>query len=154
MITITGFTSFINYFRGLATSHVDIASFAHGNSERILHRTRSDINYPVLWLETPDVFPREAGQLVSDFRGTLLILTHAQEGDWEKEDEEMHNMLAIVYDLVNKIMADADDGLLQSFALQGPIEPKGRWGTDNDWGWRFSFTISVPVDCLDEEKFA
>jgi len=126
----------------------------HGNSERILQRDRSNIAYPVLWLETPDINPRDVAGLRHDYQGTILVLTNAQAGDWDKEDEQLDKMLIIVNDLLQKMYEDYEAGTLQEFRVNGAIEHKGRWGTDNDWGWRFSFTISVQVDCLDETKFA
>ncbi|RDC63295.1 hypothetical protein [Adhaeribacter pallidiroseus] len=47
------FAEYVDYFRKLSQEHFQLKDFTHGTAADIMGKTRSDLSYPCLWLETP-----------------------------------------------------------------------------------------------------
>lgn len=153
---MTSYSDYIAYFRDLAAAHSKLKQFVVGGSERILNRNRTTIEYPIFWLEVPEVSMSRGGsetEYSTIFSGAFLVLENAQPDNWEREDADLNNTLNICLQILDRIERDAD-GAQWSINLEAVVlEHKGRWGDDNDWGWRVNFDLSLPIGCLDESAF-
>jgi hypothetical protein len=154
---MTTYSEYVDYFRALSAAHSQIKQFVVGGSERILNRNRTTIQYPILWLEIPEVSMVRGGSegtYSAVFSGAFLVLENAQADDWDREDADLNRTLTICWQLLIRIQADADDNDWNITLDNVAIEHKGRWGDDNDWGWRVNFELSIPIDdCIDENVF-
>jgi hypothetical protein len=148
---ITDYNSYIDYFRSLATSHTEINDFVYGGSERILNRERIDLDYPVLWLELPDIVPF-SGE--SDLRlrfVTGLMVLQATPQDFEQEDDAMNKTYQIALGILQKLMTDAEAGLFDFDVRSAVLQPRPPFSGDNDHGWHIEFDLSISAsDCLTE----
>jgi hypothetical protein len=153
---MTSYSEYVDYFRTLAAAHSKLKQFVVGGSERILNRNRTTIEYPILWLEVPEVSMSRGGsetEYSAIFSGAFLVLENAQPDNWEREDADLNNTLNICMQILARMESDADADEWSISLDNINIEHKGRWGDDNDWGWRVNFEISMPVGCLDESAF-
>jgi len=151
---ITSYDTFVQYFRELADSHVNINSFQVGNSERILNRQRSDIDYPILWLEVPDVSIFQLGGYKARYSSRLLVLKDSAADDWDGEDASLNICLKIMFEILTKMEEDADDGEFEFVMSDASIQPKTKWSADDDHGWALDFSIVGQIDqCVNPDNF-
>jgi hypothetical protein len=151
---VTSYNSFIQYFSNLAASHEDVVDFVHGNDERILNRMRSAVNYPILWLEVADVTVVDDDTIRARLDSSFLVLHNAEKDDPAAEDQLLSDLLLIVFHILQKMQEDSDSGEFEFESRNASIQHKGRWGTDNDWGWRVDFSIIIGIDCSYTDKFS
>lgn len=117
---------------------LEIKSFHYGDSRRIIEKTRSDIEYPALWLEVPSyaLSDNEAGDFNQLATISFVILTNTEIDDYEKTD----NILDTNFDIARRVLAQmwADRITMQfSFSLNNVLlESIATWLVDNDYGWR------------------
>lgn len=130
------------YFAGLATALG--CSFEYGNSERILNRQNSQLIYPVLWLEVPDIQTLRDGGLKLKFSTAITFLTNADADDYSGQDGALDAMFALTMQALRQIMADSDTYPTPfEFDMAEAIsEYKQKWSADDDWGWRTEFTLT------------
>lgn len=151
-----GYADFIHYFRQLAAAHTDIKAFFVGNSDRILSAERSTIEYPVLWLEDPDVTVSDNGGLFVRYESSFVILCNAKLDDWQQQDYNLDKTYQIALEIIRKLKYDAEEGDCLFDLLLGSIRIQ-RIHTlthDNDWGWRVDFAIQeTEAACIDACKW-
>lgn len=150
---INSYAGFTAYFRTLIAGIPDIKQFVVGGAERILNRNRSTINYPIFWLEIPDVSITRGGSTgdySATFSSAFIILRNAQTDDWSREDQDLDLCLQLVYRVLVAMKNSADEDNEFTFDLNNvSVEHKGKWGDDNDWGWRVGFSLTMPInECL------
>jgi hypothetical protein len=143
------FTQFIAYFRSLATAHVDIKDFVHGPTIDIVQRSRSEIKYPCLWLETPSLALSDNGRAntVGHRQSAIIVLTQAADKDYEERDVLWADTESIMIDVLAKIYADRKSNeIFKDFSLNNcRIEPISTLTFDHDIGWRTEFSAGNPV---------
>lgn len=152
---ITNYSTYIDYFRTLATQHNDINDFVYGGSQRILAREMGDLSYPVLWLEIPDIIP---GSGLSDlhlrFTGGLMIL-QATPQDYEMEDDALNDTSLIAISILQRMIDDADQGLFDFSPNNAVLQAKPPFSGDNDHGWHIDFDVTISADaCLNENDWS
>lgn len=139
---INSYDSFVNYFRTLVENYNPVSlDFIVGNSERILNRQQTEINYPAFWLEVPDLRP--GGEHEATFSGAFLILQNAELDDWSAEDAALQETLVIVFDFLSRMADAAGEGTIEYDQNKTDILHKPRQTADNDWGWRVEFEITA-----------
>lgn len=151
---ITDYSSYINYFQNLVAAHVGLVDFVYGGSQRILSRESSDLNYPCLWLEVPDVVPFSGdSDLRLRFSGGLMIMESTPQ-DFEQEDDAMNSTYAIAISIIQRLMDDAEQGLFDFNPRNAVLQPKVPFSGDNDHGWHIDFDISISASaCLNENDW-
>lgn len=130
-------------------------SFVYGNSERILNRQSSDLVYPVLWLEIPEISLRRSGTLHREFQSAFLCLTDRAADDFEGQDTALDEMHTLTEQVLQRMQADSEATPVPFlFDMAGArSEYKGKWSADDDWGWRTEFELTGAAceseDCCD-----
>jgi len=152
---VTDYESFVAYFRNLADVNVALQDFVVGNSERILNRETSIINYPILWLEVPEIGIYQRGGYKERYSSAFLVLKNAPGDDWTQEETDLKETQAIVRQILVRMQDDAETGLFD-FDINGcTIMHKGKWSGDNDWGWRVEFELTIDItDCTDDDDWS
>lgn len=145
-----------DYFQALATALG--CSFAYGNSERILNRQHSQLQYPVLWLEVPDIQMIRDGGLKRRFFAAFTFLSNA---DWDDEDGQnarLDEMYLLTEQALQTLQASATDNFPPQFEFDMAMsrsEYKPKWSADDDWGWRTEFELLGAAcespDCCDDD---
>jgi hypothetical protein len=151
MIDSKDYLGYIQFWRDIADAHIDIKGFVHGTTKDINTRSRSELEYPCLWLETPSVgvMDNNKGNRRGKWRGGFVILqTKANINDAINTDSNpelardtlYHETLIIALDVqmrLKKLFRDAD----LEYDLQTEIEPIETLFIDDDIGWRISYVI-------------
>lgn len=138
------------YFAALAT---DLGcSFEYGNSERILNRQLSQMQYPLLWLEVPEIRLIREGGLKRRFTTAFLFLSNADIDDYAGQDTALDDMYALTEQALQRLQADSDAHPTPfEFDMENAAsEYKGKWSADDDWGWRTEFVL-VGAACETED---
>jgi hypothetical protein len=120
-----------------------ITSFIEGDSRRLIEESRSELVYPVLFLESPSF---TLGQnFKSNQNGSarfgFTILFNSQVGDYQRQREIRQMAYDIGLRVLGKLQKDA---MTKGFYIQldnTPIEPVNSWFVDNDYGYRFEVNL-------------
>lgn len=148
---ITSYDSFVQYFRDLVASHTSLQTFEVGNSERILSRERSELTYPLLWLEYPDISMYWQGGYKGRYASAFLVLLPAPADDWTQEEADLNTALQYCYEILAKMNEDSEEGEFEFELEKCALMPKEKWSGDNDWGWRVDFSIIGAIDdCVND----
>lgn len=134
------------YFKALAEAHSLINSFEFGGSERILNRTRSDVTYPVLWLEVPEFSSDSESEGEVTLSGAFVILDNS-EMEWDAENQAIENTYQIAQQIFRKMIDDVDK---EEFEISGDFKCDfvDTFSADNDFGWRVDFNLKVSRGCF------
>lgn len=141
------------YFATLATTLG--CSFEYGNSERILNRQLSDLVYPVLWLEVPDIRLLRDGGLKRKFSTAFTLLSNVDIDNYAGQDAALDAMYLLTEQALQQLMADSDEmpAPFEFDMAEAVSEYKQKWSADDDWGWRTEIEITgaacESVDCCD-----
>lgn len=145
---------FIAYFRRLAARHVELkGSFVHGSAGRIIAGSRSGMEYPCLWLETPTLAMAEKDDNfpLGTRRAAFVILARVPPDDYEAQDAGWASTERIALDVLAMLRHDRKARLF-SFGLGGILEPVATLTVDNEIGWRFEFEQGRPVALVVDES--
>lgn len=153
MDPINSYSGYVKYFETISENLIGINSFVVGNSERILSRQNSELDYDCLWLEIPDFGLAEKGSWKGSFRSAFLLLSNAPADDWDAEDEDLDRLLPLVQQVIGKMIEDSEDGLFEFNPDEILIEWKGKLTGDNDWGWRVEFELTTGACICVDPKY-
>ncbi len=141
-------TDFIAYFRQLAAQHVAIKTFVHGAAGRIIGGSRSGLEYPVLWLETPTLgLSDKDGTAPYGQRTSAFVVLHSSEsGNYEDQDAKWASTEALALDVLSYLRRDKKARKI-AFDLNGQLEAVATLTVDNEIGWRYEFSLGdfVPL---------
>jgi hypothetical protein len=140
---INSYASYVHYFRQIAENHKDINDFVVGNSERIISQERQDLEYPVLWLEDPEINFRFQDDLKTVFSGSLVILINSKPDDWQGQDLIMERTFQIARAIVARMVDDSQaDNFFELDASRVQLDPIQTYTHAADHGWRIDFSIT------------
>lgn len=127
-------------------------TFEYGSTERILNRQSSNLIYPLLWLEAPDMEIFRSGGLKKRFSTAFVILSNVNPDDYEGQDNIVDICANLVIQVLQRMQKDADENRLFEFDMGRTFsQQKQWWSADNDWGWRTEFDLVVgqceKIDC-------
>ncbi len=138
------------YFKRLVDSHPNINSVVIGDSEQILSIDRSKIEYPCLWVETPNVDWHLKDNPKRYYSFGFVVLANVPADRWLAQRYALHTTLEITEQLLTKIKDDSDENLI--FIEQGTATsyPVLGYGHDHDFGWRTTMRIRASMaPCAD-----
>lgn len=146
---ITDYPTWISYHKNLSTQHVLVQDFVYGGSARILSRQNSIIEYPMTWLEVPDIVPMSGNEdLQLKFTTGLMILQNARQ-DFEDEDAAMQLTYEIAMSYIQRLMEDNEAGNINFDPRSMVMQAKPPFSGDNDFGWHLEYDLIVPGnDCI------
>ena len=146
----TTLPDFIQYFRDLASKHVELKGFQHGPVSRIVGGARSENEYPMLWLETPTLglLDKDGTAPFGQRTSAVVILQSVSRDDFAAQDAGWAQTELIALDVLSRLRK-ADKAREITFGqfdgLQ--IEAVATLSLANEIGWRFEFNLGDYV-CL------
>lgn len=154
MIIVNTYSEYMAYFRSLYEANPDIKDFVSGDSNRILSQDRSKLDYPVLWVESPEInWAFQNGVFKQIFQGAFVVLKNAQSEYWQQEDFAMDQTAKITAELIKQMRNDAENGIISMDSTRFNSNPILTYGHDNDHGWRTEVSIgSNDGYCVDDCK--
>lgn len=149
-------TDYVAYFREIARTNTRIKGFYHGNADEIIGATRTEINYPALWLETPSLVLTDNGaqQIMGNRVGAITILKNAPTDNQEQKDLILEECEEILLQCLAKMRKDRKERLI-SFNFNGShIDAIAPLSTDNDHGFRLEFHLDKFIEiCFDSTQW-
>jgi len=133
------------YFERLADNHPDIMDFVVGDSEHILSRDRSSLEYPCLWLESPNVNWDFGTKRSMDYEFSISILENVPDDAWRREQYLKHKLLLITGHILHQINQDAEAGIILLTGKRAKSMFLPRMGNDNSILWRTDLVFSTPL---------
>lgn len=155
------YQDYIDYFSNLADQHTDLQDFVVGPDERILSRERSDLSFPVLWLEDPELQMQEADELQLSYNSRILILQNVgAQANFDEQKQALEDTGTIALELVNRLRQDSENGSTQDAFFfifsysDARLSPITTALNDGDWGWAIEFIIRRPAEnCVDTNNW-
>ncbi|WP_126244123.1 hypothetical protein [Chitinophaga rhizosphaerae] len=156
---IRSFSEYLGYFRQLVESSTFVDGFEHGGaekiiSERLVHSTRSEAEYPLMFLEWPEVFlSKDTVVLV----GGMVILDKVPKDDWPAQDIAMDQTLNAMLEFLKHLIKDSQ-GIGKKFlhfdVEKAICQPLDSLTIDEALGWRAELNLTIPFsNCLDPLKW-
>lgn len=148
------YSDYMAYFQGIASNNKRIKTFKHGNAEEIINATRSEIEYPCLWLEDAEVnFTGDADSLTPVFSGAFTVFWNTNQAqNFTHERHTLNQCYLIAVSIISQMCRDSDEGNLEFAPESVSLNYIGKQFNDNDVGYRAEFEIEFnPLsDCLDD----
>jgi len=153
------FSDFVAYFRQVALEHLVLNDFIHGTTADIMGKGRSDLKYPLLWLETPSlkIKTNEAGHTEGTRSFAFIILwnVHKDEATPEQIDQVWELTEAIALDVLTRMKQDNKKRLFKFDPGEVSLDPISTLFIDNDYGWRVELNLEKYLNlCYDPTKWA
>lgn len=144
------------YFESLAADHIDINDFINGDFEEILASERSKINYPALWVETPEI-PMEGSfdSFTQRFEGSFTVFMASAPDMEDKKRSNSERSFLIARDIIFKMMQDKSLGIYDFEISSIRLEPVISYNNDNEQGWRVDYIIQhQPAECYNSNRWS
>jgi hypothetical protein len=157
MAIFTTYAELITYFEALGTDVTELKGVTVGHDEDLLNKQNTQIRYPHLWVETPDVqFIGTDANPSKRFRFAVAVVA----GEGTRTGSAANTLLSSTLTIMEKIwaqmLADADLGDFDLVLNNTDGAPVRQWSGDNCYGWRLSpVLIDLPrceCDCEPEEE--
>jgi hypothetical protein len=140
----TSIPELIQYFRDLTDKHVELKGFAHGPVTRIIAGSRSENDYPLLWLETPTLgLSDKDGTMPFGQRSTaFVVLMKASRDDYDEQDSAWGQTEAIALDVLSYLRKAHKEREIVLSGLDGTqLEAVATLTVANEIGWRYEFSL-------------
>lgn len=147
----------INYLKALGTAHRLIHYTTFGDYEEILGAERNNIEYPCLWIESPEgSVTGDMDMMKLEWESAFVVLINSMPDDRDKHIENLSTSLTIAMQIIARIRRDVINGtILGANISQMKITPIWSIHPDNDQGFRVSFILETKNNdlCYNEDVF-
>lgn len=139
------------YFGSIQQESRFLNDFVLGGVNDIIGRSRSDLRYPLLWLEPPTLIPSDngAGNIMASRDLGIVVLDKVQDGETELQAYERTEQLSI--DVLSHIMKH---NRLRQFGFdlnKVKMEPVSTLFVNNERGWRLAFPLEAGLNLSFDE---
>lgn len=140
-------TEVAGYFRSIKEESLFFKDFVVGGAAEIMDLSRSELTYPVLWLELPTMAPGDngAGNITATRDLGVVVLDQLRETD-ASELEAYERTEQLVVDLLSHVLKH---GRLRQFGFdlnKVKVEPISTLFVDNERGWRLAFPLEAQLN--------
>lgn len=143
----TTYSELVTYFEALPATVTELQGATVGDDEAILNLQNSQIRYPHLWVETPEVLFGGLGDAdrVKRFRFALVVIENEPIKTNAQANAKLSDTLAVLEKVYARIIADAedDDANFTLVYKDEALDPIRRWSGDNGYGWRGNIEIEL-----------
>lgn len=143
---IYNYRNIIDYFTMLARQHVKLNSSYHGDYEQILGATNTNIEYPCLWIESPEAKAMgDTDTLSLSWACAIVVLYQAPNDDFDQKQANLDLALDIVKDIIGRMRNDVIEGNLLGVSFNNSMidQVYDSELSDSGQGYRFSFIIKT-----------
>lgn len=144
----TTYSQLASYFAGLTATVPDIKSVTVGSDEADLNLQNSQIIYPLLRVETPEVgYVGEDENMEVRFAFRMFVLTNEPLKTNPAENSALSSTELIMRKLIKRLWTDADAGLFDIIRGDKKADAVRAWSGDNVFGWWVEVTIALWDPC-------
>jgi len=139
----------VAYWKAIPTVVSDLKGATVGNDEAIEDLQNTRINYPHLWVETPDI--RFVGTDVNPatrFQFNIAVIINEGYRKADEANKKLSQALTILQSVWARLLQDGDEGLFDLILQDGEGDAIIAWSPDNDFGWRLQVVLEIPrMEC-------
>ena len=133
-----------NYLLVLGHGNSKIKTVSHGDYEEILEIESTAIEYPLHWVETPEIgFSGDEDHIQEQFNCAIVIAIAADPKDKNQRIIAESDSHELILDTVKKLIQDHRSGKFTNLDIRSFRADPVQVNTDNGVGWR----LEVPVRC-------
>lgn len=131
-----------NYMEVLATENKHIRKFFYGDYDDILGAERVKMEYPLLWMESPEVDPADEDHFSLVFSFAWLVLLNSPIDDKQRNLYNSEKAFRIALGIIARMVNDDEDGII-NFDIDDVqlMEVRRAAGNNNETGWRVEMKI-------------
>lgn len=139
-----------DYFEALPASVTDLKSVTVGADEETLGDQASQIVYPHLRVDTPEIlFLNDDQTSATRFTFRFYVLTNEPLKTNAQENQKLSDMATLAQTIHRRLWTDADAGKFDLIAGDKEGDAVRRWSGDNLFGWHFRVVIDLyPEVCV------
>lgn len=130
------------YLARIAELHPRIRKFARGPFDRYLDLSAKRMEWPVLWMEDPEIDTRHDN---TTYNFNLMLLQRSKEDNWEDQNLQMANIEDIFTEVIQKLEDDAEDGLF-NINQDRKLVPISGITHSHDVGYRVMLNIDSNIE--------
>lgn len=141
----------VDYLHALPDHIAGLRGATVGADEDIFNLQNTRIQYPHLWVETPDVrFTGTDANPEIQFRFSMVVVTNEPKRTNPEANAALSRTLKMMEKIWAKLLDDADGDLFDLLLADSDALPVRQWSGDNCFGWRLEpVTIVLPrLECL------
>lgn len=132
------------YIGSIATKHKDIKYFHCGTTKEIIGKSRSELEYPCLWLEIPTlgIKSNQVGFFAENVFA-IIVMCNTAESEDSVVDEVWDLTQEIMLEVLAKLKTDLEKRVINGLSLEDmELEPISSLTFDNDYGWRVELRVA------------
>ena len=141
----------VTYWKTMTTLIPEIKGVTVGSDEDLLSLQNTQIRYPHLWVETPEVTFGGVGNIpVKQFAFGYTVMQNDARKTNVAANAALSATLAITEKIVAQLLHDSDEGDFTLVLKEEQFDPVRQWSGDNCYGWRGYVVIELPrceCDC-------
>lgn len=142
---MTTYSELISYFENFSAIIQGLNGVTVGNDEAIMDLQNTQIRYPHLWVETPDVrFVGTDENPAYRFNFGLVIIDNDNLRTNQAGNTKLSAMLDLAAKVYEKILKDSDDDCFDLILNDNEGDPIRQWSGDNAYGWRIQISLEIP----------
>jgi hypothetical protein len=144
---LTNYIDLVEYFASMA-HHVSppIQTVIIGNDEAIANYQNSQVEYPLLWVETPSVaFVGTDWGPAYRFSVPIVLLTNVSDPTNDNHNQALSDALEAMECVWNQLLESADAAVFDLILSDtNNTDPIRAYSADNAFGWRMVVQIEIP----------
>lgn len=149
MAYYTAYSELVTYFKALPTSVTDLKSVTVGQDEEDLNLQNSQIQYPHLRVETPELrYLNEDQNMEVRYNFRLFVLTGEPLKTNDAANAALSSTELIMRKVLKRLWTDADAGLFDVIQGDKDADAVRAWSGDNVFGWWARVTLSLWDPCV------
>jgi hypothetical protein len=139
----------VQYFEQLPTVVTALKGVTVGADELLLEEQVSQVQYPHLRVDTPEVrFLNDDFHQSTRFTFRVFILKNEPLQTQSDANQVLNDTLVIAQNVLNRIYSDAEGGLFDVILGEKEGDAVRAYSGDNIYGWFFAITIELfTSDC-------
>lgn len=138
---------FLSYLRAIADHRSDIEQFYEATSAEILDFYQTDLDYPVMWVEIPDMsIDNDADYPVIRYRGTIAILNNHDQRNPDEVPILLNSALDTTLGIVAQIQHDIERGSHYGTLRRKDMIPITSDMVDSAIGFQLAYELEYPLD--------
>ena len=126
----------------ITIEHKELKQFYCGDYKKILGAQRNNVDYPLLWLEPPEItFPNDEDSIVEEYSLVFVILINSKLDDDERIRYNKTYTERIAKEIIMRLMCSQEIEGMDLIMQRTSMYPLDNIDSDNDQGWRVETAV-------------
>jgi hypothetical protein len=122
-----------------------LLAFEYGDSRRVMERMKSDLDYPLLWLEFPDfTLANNGAGFTVVTQGAFMVLRYCEIDNWDAQNAALQECYSLASMIVKRL---SDDNIFLP-GRKATIDSVATYFGDNCYGVRCGFNLEGDAEMV------